>query len=121
VWSGTAIPLYHQWHKEITMSEYKKRVVQFINGSGEVSQPFTVFAVNGEVAQQLVVSVRATESTNPKTGEIREELTVSGEAVVASHNREWLAAVSAGFITTEGYAVIVPMQTPSVEEVLAAL
>jgi hypothetical protein len=101
------------------MSEYKKRVVQFINKQG-VSQPFTVF-VNGELPQQLVVSVRATESTNPKTGEIREELTVSGESVVASHNREWLLAVSAGFITAEGYAVIVPMQTPSVEEVLAAL
>jgi hypothetical protein len=103
------------------MSEYKKRVVQFINGAGEVSQPFTVFAVSGELPAQLVVSVRATESTNPNTGELREELTVSGENVVASHNREWLVAISAGFVTPEGYAVIVPMQTPSVEEVLAAL
>jgi hypothetical protein len=94
--------------------------VQFLNGAGEVSQPFTVF-VSGELPEKLVVSVRATESTNPKTGELREELTVSGESAVASHNREWLLAISEGFVTSEGYAVIMPLATPSVEEVLAAL
>jgi hypothetical protein len=103
------------------MSEYKKRVVTFLNGAGEVSQPFTVFTVEGKLPEKLVVSVRATESINPKTGELREELTVSGEAVVASHNREWLLGIASGFVTDEGYAVIVPLATPSVEEVLAAL
>jgi hypothetical protein len=102
------------------MSEYKKRVVQFLNKQG-MSQPFTVFAVDGQLPPQLVVSVRETESINPNTGEIRQELTVSGEGVVASHSREWLLAVSEGFVTSEGYAVIVPLVTPSVEEVLAAL
>ncbi len=104
------------------MSNSIIRVVQLINKAGDLSSPFQVYVRNDvTLGDMTVVSVRPSTSINPKTGEEREEMKVSADGIIRSHQREWFEALSEGFITASGYGVIVPMQLPSVDEVLAAL
>ena len=101
------------------MSEYTKRVVTLITKS-TVSAPFTVY-VKGELPEKAVVQVRTQEEANPATGELRPRAIISGNNIIVSHDPLWFNKLSAGFINAEGYGVISPITTPSVDEVLATL